>query len=328
MGAWVSQVVYVTAKLRIADVLSDGPRSWAEIAAATSTPASSLLRLLRALRTLGVIDTVDRDRFMLSPLGRPLQADRPGSLRALVMTLGEIHYDAWGELLYSVKTDTPAFPHVFGAPLFDHLDRNRNAGETFHEAMTDVSTLISQAVLLAYDFSGIRVLADIGGGYGQFLSAILQVYPAMRGILLDTPTVIAAATKQLALRACRQRCTLFPGNLLEAVPQGATAYLMSGVIHDWDDEHAVRILDNCRRAMAPNGKVLVVEMVLPSKDEPRFAALLDLNMLVMNGGRERTEEDFRALFDAAGLQVTRLVPTLAPQWVIEGTPRTAPRRFR
>jgi SAM-dependent methyltransferase len=318
MGAWVSQVVYVAAKLRIADMLSDGPRSWAEIAAATSTPASSLLRLLRALRTLGVLNTVDGGRFVLTPLGRPLQTDRPGSLRALVMTLGEIHYDAWGELLYSVKTDTPAFPHVFGAPLFDHLDRNRNAGETFHEAMTDVSTLISQAVLLAYDFSGIQLLADIGGGYGQFLSAILQVYPGMRGILLDTPTVIAAANKQLALRACRQRCTLVPGNLLEAVPHGATAYLMSGVIHDWDDEHAVRILDNCRRAMAPNGKVLVVETVVPAERESPLSTLLDLNMLVMTGGRERTEPDFRRLFDAAGLTLMKMVPTLAPLWVMEG----------
>ena len=318
MGAWVSQVVYVAAKLRIADVLSDGPKSWAEIAAATSTPASSLLRLLRALRALGVIDTVDRGRFVLTPLGRPLQADRTGSLRALVLTLGEIHYDAWGELLYSVKTDTPAFPHVFGAPLFDHLDRHRKAGDTFHEAMTDVSTLISQAVLLAYDFSGIQVLADIGGGYGQFLSAILQVYPAMRGILLDTPTVIAAAHRRLASSGCRQRCTLFPGNLLDVVPQGATAYLMSGVIHDWDDEHAVRILDNCRRAMAPNGKVLVVEIVVPAERESPLSTLLDLNMLVMTGGRERTETDFRRLFDAAGLTLMKIVPTLAPLWVMEG----------
>jgi SAM-dependent methyltransferase len=201
--------------------------------------------------------------------------------------------------------------------LFDHLDRNRKAGDTFHEAMTDVSKLNSQAVLLAYDFSGIQLLADIGGGYGQFLSAILQVYPAMRGILLDTPTVIAAANEQLALRACRQRCTLFPGNLLEAVPQGANAYLMSGVIHDWDDEHAVRILDNCRRAMAPNGKVLVVEMVVPAERESPLSTLLDLNMLVMTGGRERTETDFRRLFDAAGLTLMKIVPTLALLWVME-----------
>jgi O-methyltransferase domain/Dimerisation domain len=328
LGAWVSQAIYVAAKLGIADVLSHGPKSCDEIAAVTRTPAPSLSRLLRALRSLGVIGSVEGGKFELTALGRPLQAERAGSLRALVLTLGEIHYEAWGALLHSVKTGAPAFPSVFGARLFEYLAQDRGASDTFQEAMSDVSALVSQAVLLAYEFSGIHRLADIGGGCGQFLMAVLDAVPDMCGILLETPAVIAAATRKLASHPCRHRCALVPGNLLEAVPRGASAYLLSGVIHDWDDEQAIRILDNCRRAMAPHGKVLVVEMVLPSRDEPRFAALLDLNMLVMNGGRERTEEDFRQLFDAAGLHVTRLVPTLAPQWVIEGTRRKAPRRCR
>jgi ubiquinone/menaquinone biosynthesis C-methylase UbiE len=172
------------------------------------------------------------------------------------------------------------------------------------------------------------LLVDVGGGCGQFLMAVLDAVPDMRGILLETPAVIAAANKRLASHPCRQRCAFHTGSFLEAVPRGASAYLMSGVIHDCDDEQAIRILDNCRRSMAPKGKVLVVEMLLPSRDVPSFAALLDLNMLVMNGGRERTEEDFRQLFDAAGLQITRLIPTLAPQWVIEGTRRKTPRRWR
>jgi hypothetical protein len=328
MGAWVSQAIYVAAKLGIADVLSDGPKSCGEIAALTRTPAPSLSRLLRALRSLGVIDTVECGKFELTALGGPLQAKRPGSLRALVLTLGDIHYEAWGALLHSVKTGAPAFPSVFGARLFEFLDQDGDAGDTFQEAMSDVSALVSQAVLLAYDFSGIHVLADVGGGCGQFLMAVLDAVPDMDGILLETPAVIAAATRKLASHPCRHRCAFVPGNLLEAVPRGASAYLMSGVIHDWDDDQAIRILDNCRRAMTPNGKVLVVETVLPLEEESRIAALLDLNVLVMNGGRERTENDFRELFHAAGLQVTRLVPTLAPQWVIEGTPRTAPRQCR
>jgi hypothetical protein len=328
MGAWVSQAIHVAAKLGVADVLSNGPKSCDEIAAVTRTPAASLSRLLRALRSIGVLVIVEGGKFELTALGGPLQVKRPGSLRALVLTLGEIHYEAWGALLHSVKTGAPAFPSVFGARLFEFLDQDRGAGDTFQEAMSDVSALVSQAVMLAYEFSGIHLLADIGGGCGQFLMAVLDAVPDMCGILLETPAVIAAATRKLASHPCRQRCALVPGNLLEAVPRGASAYLMSGVIHDWDDEQAIRILDNCRRAMAPNDKVLVVEMVLPSRDEPRFAALLDLNMLVMNGGRERTEEDFRQLFDAAGLHVTRLVPTLAPQWVIEGMRRKAPRRCR
>ena len=318
MGAWVTQTIYVAAKLRIADLLSEAPKSCDEMAAATLTPAHSLLRLLQAIRSLGIVETVEGDKFALTAVGRSLQAERPGSVRAMVLTLGEIHYDAWGSLLRSVKTGTAAFPSVFGAPLFEHLDRNREAGETFHEAMTDLSALVSQVVLLAYDFAGIDVLADVGGGYGQFLTAVLQTYPNMRGILLDTPVVIAAADKQLEFHACRDRCTLVPGNMLEAVPRGAGAYLMSGVIHDWDDEDATRILDACRRAMTPSGRVLVVETILPSGEDTSFGTLLDLNMLVMTGGRERTERDFRRLFGAAGLTVTRIVPTLAPQCVIEG----------
>jgi hypothetical protein len=324
-GAWVSQTIYVAAKLGIADVLSDGPKSCDEIAAATHTPSPSLSRLLRALHSLKLVGTVGDDKFEITALGRPLQARRPGSLRALVLTLGESHYEAWGALLHSIRTGAPAFPSVFGARLFDYLDVDQDAGATFREAMSDVSALVSQAVVLAYEFSGIELLADVGGGCGQFLMTILQSYPGMRGVLLDTPAVIAEAGMRLASHPCRQRCGLLAGNLLEAVPEGASAYLMSGVLHDWDDDRAVRILENCRRAMAPNGKVLVVEMVLPSRNAPRLAALLDLNMLVMNGGRERTEDDFRQLFDAAGLQVTRLIPTLAPQWVIEGTSRSAPR---
>jgi hypothetical protein len=327
-GAWVSQTVYVAAKLGIADVLSEGPKSCDEIAAATHTPSPSLSRLLRALRSLKLVGTVEGGKFEVTALGRPLQAGTPGSLRALVLTLGEIHYEAWGALLHSVKTGAPAFPSVFGARLFDYLDVDQDAGATFHGAMSDVSALVSQAVVLAYEFSGIELLADIGGGCGQFLMTILQSYPGMRGVLLDTPAVIAEASTRLASHPCRQRCALRAGNLLEAVPEGASAYLMSGVLHDWDDDRAVRILDHCRRAMAPNGKVLVVEMMLPSGDAPRLAALLDLNMLVMNGGRERTADDFRHLFDAAGLQVTRLIPTLAPQWVIEGTSRSVPRSVR
>jgi hypothetical protein len=319
MGAWTSQTIYVAAKLGIADVLRDGPKSCDEIAAVTRTATPSLSRLLRALRSLEVIRIVEGGKFELTALGRLLQAKRPGSLRALVLTLGEIHYQAWGALLHSVKTGAPAFPSEFGARLFDHLDQDRDAGDTFHEAMSEVSALVSQAVLLAYQFSGIDLLADVGGGCGQFLTTILQAHPAMHGVLLDTPAVIARATTRLASHPCRRRCTLRPGNLLQEVPEGASGYLMSGVIHDWDDEHAARILQNCRRAMAPNGKVLVVEMVLPATDEPRFATMLDLNMMVMNGGRERTEEEFRRLFDAAGLRVTKLIPTLAPQWVIEGT---------
>jgi len=185
--------------------------------------------------------------------------------------------------------------------------------------MTNLAALISQAVLLAYDLADVDLLVDVGGGYGQFLTDILTVYPNMQGILVDTPAVINVARRQLAQQPSRPRCTLVPGNLLEPLPRGGNLYLLSGVIHDWDDDDAIKILEHCRRAMAPHGKVLVVESILPAGDGSAFGALLDLNMLVMTGGRERTEREFRRLFDAAGLVVTRITPTLAPQWTIEGS---------
>ena len=317
MGSWVTQTIYVAAKLKIADVLSREPKTCDELAAAIHTPTQALSRLLRALSSLGIVTPVDSGRFALTAIGRSLEAERVGSLRSMMLTIGEIHYDAWGSLLHSVKTGTAAFPRIFGAALFDHLDRNVQAGDTFHQAMSESSALISLAVLAAYDFSAIDVLADIGGGYGRFLTAILQAYPSMRGVLMDTPAVVAVAAQKLELHPCRLRCALVAGNLLEAVPSRAGGYLLSGVLHDWDDEDAVRILDNCRRAMAPAAKVLVVESVLAATADT-FGPLLDLNMLVMTGGRERTEEDFRRLFKAAGLAVTQVIPTLGPQCVIEG----------
>jgi hypothetical protein len=319
MASWVSQAVYAAGRLKIADALSDGPQSCEAIAAATNTPPHSLSRLLRALCSLGVIAAAGEGRFVLTSLGQPLQANGPGSLRAMVLTLGDIHYQAWGALDHSIGTGSPAFPRVFGARLFDHLDRSPEAGSTFHEAMTDLSALISQAVLLAYDFAGIHLLVDVGGGYGQFLTDILTVYPDMRGILVDTPAVICQAKTRVEGHHSQARCTLVAGSLLEPLPRGGNLYLLSGVIHDWDDDDAVAILEQCRRAMTPNGKVLLVETVLSTEDASAFGALLDLNMLVMTGGRERTEREFRQLFDAAGLEITRMTPTLAPQWAIEGS---------
>jgi precorrin-6B methylase 2 len=315
---WISQVVYVTAELGIADVLKQGPKSCREIATETGADEKSLYRLLRALCTIGLIRPAGTDRFRLAARGRPLVSGVPGSLRAMVLTLGAMHYAAWGHLLESVRTGTSAFPTAFGAPLFDYLGRDLDAGHTFNAAMTDFSTLVAYAVLLAYDFSDTGWLVDVGGGCGGLLTSIMRMYPAMHGTLFDTPAVIAAADRHLAVALGADRRSLVPGNFLEAVPPGADAYLMSGVIHDWDDEHAVRILANCRASMARTGRVLVVECVVPDGHESSFSRLLDLNMLVMNGGRERTEAEFREVFDAAGLRMTRVIPTLSPLSVVEG----------
>jgi hypothetical protein len=317
---WISQVVYVMAELGVADVLKQGPKSCREIATQTGADEKSLYRLLRALCTIGLIRTTGTDQFRLAARGRPLVSGVPGSLRAMVLTLGDMHYAAWGHLLESVRTGTSAFQTAFGAPLFDYLGRDFEAGNTFNAAMTDFSTLVAHAVLLAYDFSDTGWLVDVGGGCGGLLTSIMRMYPEMQGTLFDTPAVIAAADRHLEVSPDADRRSLVPGNFLESVPPGADVYLMSGVIHDWDDERAVTILANCRASMARTGRVLVVECVVPGGDESSFSKLLDLNMLVMNGGRERTKGEFQELFEAAGLRMTRVIPTLSPLSVIEGVP--------
>jgi hypothetical protein len=320
-GYWISQAVYVAAELGIADVLKQGPKSCREIATETGADERSLYRLLRALCTIGLIRTAGTDRFKLAGRGRPLVSGAPGSLRAMVLTLGAMHYAAWGHLLESVRTGKSAFQAAFGAPLFDYLGRDLEAGSTFNAAMTDFSTLAAHAVLLAYDFSDTGWLVDVGGGCGGLLTSIMRMYPTMQGTLFDTPAVIAAADRHLEAAPGADRRSLVPGNFLEAVPPGADVYLMSGVVHDWDDERAVRILLNCRASMARTGRVLVVECVVPDGDDRSFSTLLDLNMLVMNGGRERTRAEFQELFEAAGLRLTRVIPTLSPLSVVEGALR-------
>jgi hypothetical protein len=317
-GYWISQAVYVAAALGVADVLEQGPKSCREIAIETGADERALYRLLRALCTIGLIRTAGTDQFMLAARGRPLVTGVPGSLRAMVLTLGGMHYAAWGHLLESVRTGASAFQTAFGAPLFDYLGRDLEAGSTFNAAMAEFSTLVAHAVLLAYDFSDTGRLVDLGGGCGGLLTSIMRMYPEMEGTLFDTPAVIAAAERHLEVAPDVDRRSLVPGNFLESVPPGADVYLMSGVVHDWDDDHAVRILANCRASMARTGRVLVVECVVPDGDENSFSKLLDLNMLVMNGGRERTRAEFQALFDAAGLRMTRVIPTLSPLSVIEG----------
>jgi hypothetical protein len=314
-GYWVSQSIYVAAKLAIPDAIGSSLKSCPEIAAAIGANEHALFRLLRALCSIGIC-AEKNGRFGLTSQGRLLQNDVPGSWRSMVLTLGEIHYRAWGELLYSVKTGQPAFDYVFGMGLFDYLSENREDGATFNAAMTDFSGLASYAVLLAYDFSAFRSIVDVGGGHGKFMQGILELYPQPKGTVFDLPAVIEGTI--MRLKYLGTRCSSIGGNFFESVPIGADAYILSGVIHDWDDTSSIAILRNCRNSMGQNGRVLVVEMVVPETKEPSFSTLLDLNMLVMSRGRERTASEFRKLFQAAGLEVVSIVSSLSPLKIIEG----------
>jgi SAM-dependent methyltransferase len=315
---WTSQAIYVAAKLGIADLLANGPQSCVALATATRSDRESLSRLMRALAGAGVFSEAGKDQFAMSRLGEPLRSNVPGSLREMVITLGEIHYQACGELLYSVRTGFPAFNLVFGASLFDYLQRNPDASESFDRGMTNLSSLLAYAVLLAYDFSGISSIVDIGGGEGELLRKILALNPKMTGIVCDLPNALRSSNLAGHNGA---RCSYVAGNFFEAVPSAADAYLLCGVVHDLDDHRAIPVLRKCRHAMAPNGRVLIVDMIVPETPSPSFSKLLDLNMMVMTGGRERTKAEFSTLLNAADYRLTRIIPTMAPQSIIEAVPR-------
>jgi hypothetical protein len=316
---WVSQAIYVAAKLGVADLLEDGPQSCAALAAVTGSDAPSLYRLLRALSTVGIFSRLKNDSFALTRLAEPLRSDAPGSLRAIVITIGEIHYQACGELLHSVRTGSTAFNHVFGTSLFDYLQQNADAADAFNGGMTNLSSLLAHAVLMAYDFSEISSLVDVGGGEGRFLRRVLELNPGMTGIVFDLPKTVEAANQGLS---DNERCSYIAGNFFESVPDGADAYMLCGVLHDWDDDRAITVLRNCRRASTTkNGRVLIVDMIVPDTNSASFSKLLDLNMMVMTGGRERTKAEWCALLDAADYRPTRIIPTMAPQSVIEASPK-------
>jgi hypothetical protein len=320
-GYWVSQAIYVAAKLGIADLLIDGPQSCVALATATGTDASSLFRLMRALSSVGIFSRVRGDCFALSRLAESLQTDAPGSLRAMVLTIGEVHYQACGSLLHSVQTGSPAFDKVFGTDLFGYLRQDADAADAFNRGMTNLSSLLAHAILMAYNFAGISSIIDIGGGEGKLLRKILELNPGMRGAVFDTPATIKTVDQEFHGNRCGGRCAYIAGDCFDSVPEGVDAYLLCGVVHDWDDNRAITILRNCRRAMTKNGKVLLVDMVMPDGDSRSFCKFLDLNMLVMTGGKERTKAEFCALLHAADYKLTRIVRTMAPQSIIEATPK-------
>jgi len=317
-GYWISQALYVAAKLGLADLLKDGPKTAEALASATKSHPGSLYRLLRGLASIGVFAEDNLHHFSLTPLAECLRSDVPGSQRSLAVMTGEEHYQAFGQLLYSVQTGKIAFDKLYGMPVFDFLQKHPEQAKIFDEAMVGVHGRETAAMLHAYDLSGIRVLADIGGGNGSVLTAVLREYPAMRGILFDLPGVVERAKTNFQAAGLSERCQAIGGSFFESVPQGADAYLLRHIVHDWDDEKATTILRNVHRAIGAGGKLLVVESVIPPGNEPSFGKLLDLAMLVIPGGEERTEDEYRKLYESAGFRLTQIVATKAEVCVIEG----------
>jgi SAM-dependent methyltransferase len=320
-GYWLSRCLYVAAKLGLADALAAGELSVETLAQKVGANPDALYRVLRALASVGVFSETENRSFRLTPLATYLQKDVPGSVRSLTIMMGEEHYHAWGNLLHSVKTGGCAFDAVYGMPIFEYYHQNPEPAVIFNEAMGNFSTAEIQAVLEVYDFSSFSTIVDAGGGYGSFIRKILQRYPRTRGIVFDAPDVIGGAVELLAAAGLGDRSSCVGGNFFESVPAGGDAYLLKHIVHDWSDADSLKILQNCRRAIEPNGKLLLVEQVVPPGNDPSMSKLLDINMLaVCSGGRERTEAQYEELLQKAGFRLERVVPTPSEVSVIEGSP--------
>ncbi|MFO0809531.1 MAG: methyltransferase [Gemmataceae bacterium] len=316
-GYCPAQAVYVAAKLNLADLLADGPRGVADLAAVTGTHEHSLYRLMRMLAGHGIFAEQADGRFALTPEAEFLRDGVPGSQKAFALMMGEEHYRAYGELLYSVQTGRTSFEKLFGQPVFEYLAHHPEPAATFDAAMTAIHGRETAVILDALDLSGVGVFADIGGGNGSVLTETLRRHPSLRAILFDLPHVVERARPNLAGAGLLDRCDLVSGDFFASVPAGADAYFLRHIIHDWDDARAAAILRNCRAALKPGGRVLVAESVIPPGNDSFFGKDLDLTMLVLPGGQERTEGEYRALFAAAGLRLSRIVPTASELSVLE-----------
>jgi SAM-dependent methyltransferase len=324
MGFRVTQLVYVAAKLGLADHLRPGPQSPQELAQAAGAEPQALRRLLRALASLGLFTELDDGAFALTPLAELLQSDTADSLRSLALLYGEEWlWHAYGRMLYSVQTGQPAFEQAHGQPLYDYLHDHPPAAALFHQAMSGYSAQEAAAILAAYDFSEATTVVDVGGGHGVLVAALLQALPHLSGVVFDLALVVADARRLLADAGVAARSRYVAGDFFAAVPGGGDVYLLKSVLHNWDDAAAVRILRRCRQAMAEHARLLVVERVIPPGNTPAEAKLFDINMLVVVGGQERTEAEYRALFLAAGFNLTQIVPTHSHLSLIEGTPAAA-----
>ena len=321
-GRWIAHMISAAAKLNLADYLASGPLAPADIAARTGAHVNSLYRLLRGLASVGIFAEDAQGRFALTPLAEPLRSGVPGSVHGAAIMLGEDwSLRVWGDLVASIQTGEPAFPRLYDMPAFEYFAKHPEIGRVFENAMTGFSALTIPAVLAAYDFSGISTLVDVAGSHGSVLAAILQTYPQMRGILFDMPSVIPNAQKFLQSAGVAERCIFVGGDFFASVPDGADAYMTKHILHDWDDARCVTILKNCRRAMRPGGRVIAIDAVIEPGNTPSLGKILDIEMLVMTqGGFERTEAQFHALFDAAGLRLARVVPTHSPFSILEARP--------
>jgi len=318
IGYMQAACLYVTAKLRIADLLAAGPTPVSELARQTNVKEGPLYRVMRAISSAGVFREVAPHTFANTPLSETLRADVPGSALPTVLFLCDpLHLRTFAELLHSVETGGTAFKKITGMEPFDFFRQNDEENRAFNAAMTSISAHSVPPAIEAYDFGESGTLADIGGGHGILLAMILQKHRGLRGIVFDLPHVVEGAKPRIESLGLAPRCEVVGGDFFEAVP-AADSYVMKSIIHDWDEPRALTILKNCAKAMrGPKGRVILIEQVIPEGNEPSLAKWIDMEMLAMAGGRERTEAEYADLFAKAGLRLARVVHAPSPFSVIE-----------
>ena len=318
-GHSIGIAISVVAELGVPDLLADGPQTASELARRVGAHEDFLRRVLRFLASEGVFAEQPDDRFALAPMSEWLRSDVANSQRPRAVFSGSAaSWTAWGKLLSAVKSGRSGVYEAFGENLFEYAARDPAAAAAFNRFMADQTASSVAALLAAYDFSGIRELVDVGGGRGALVTGVLAAHPAMQGILFDVPAVVATAPATLASLGVADRCRIVGGSFFDGVPAGADAYALKFILHDWTDADCIRILRNCRSAMAPGGRILVIEHVVPADGGPHFSHYMDLTMLAMTpGGRERTESEFARLFDAADLRLQRRVVTPIDLCVLE-----------
>ena len=319
-AAWVNAVVFAAAKIGLADQLAAGPKNAAELAGPMRLHAPSLHRLMRTLAGLGILTERDAQRFALTPLGEALKTGAPGSARATVIAFGGAFWRGWEQIVYSLETGNTGFDKAHGMPLFEYLKQHPAEASDFSEAMVGFHGEEPPAVAQAYDFSGFKNVVDVGGATGNLLAAILSSHAGPRGVLFDMPHVVGDAPALLKAHGVDDRVTIEAGSFFDTVPAGGDCYLLSHIIHDWNEGKCLTILGHCRKAIKPGGRLLIVEMVLPAGDTPHPGKVLDMVMLVFPGGQERTEAEYGALLGKAGFRLNRVVPTASAVSVVEAVP--------
>lgn len=319
MGMWGAQAIAAAARLGIADALAQlQPQDSATLARTVGADVAALARLLRALASLGVLSQPLPRQYALTSLGELLRSDTPGSMRDLLIAETDTpHWQAWGRFDESVRSGQPLVPRLFGMPIFEYYAAHPEDLGPFSRAMGNLAAMAARGTVQNYDFACARHIVDVGGANGDLLMAIAQAYTQVRGTIFDLPHVAEATRQAIRIHGYHGRCEALGGDFFQSVPTGGDIYLLKFILHDWNDAEALHILHNCRNAITPDGKLLVIEIVIPDDNHPSPAQLLDLNMLVMTGGQERTVEEYGALLAQSGFRLTRIIPTGSPSQVME-----------